>query len=73
MNKIKVPDERLLDYLQVWKDRDEIVYDSGIKRTTVYDKLARLLKAGKVKSRTRRGKGRPRVLWKRCLGEYETD
>lgn len=75
MGKMEVPDERVLDYLQVWKDRTELLNDSGIAWTTLYDKLARLHEKNLVKKEPRKANrtGRPRVFWKRCLGELEVD
>ncbi|MHA2334181.1 MAG: helix-turn-helix domain-containing protein [Candidatus Hodarchaeales archaeon] len=45
--------------------RDELVKETGIKRTTAHDALERLLGKGLVKKEAiKEGRGRPKVYWK---------
>ena len=59
--------QELLDYLEEKgpKTRPEIVSDLGIPRTTVYDRLVRLVLRGQVRKFPvpRKTRGRPRIKY----------
>lgn len=64
---IKMKEEDLLEILKKHGPltRDQLAKITGLPRTTIYDKLSKLLLQKKVikKSEERKKRGRPKIFW----------